>query len=84
MFRVLRMTEPCTSSTSRVTVGAVTSGLTVRLNTSETVPPAPSLAVTRRLAVPTAERAGVPLKTRVAVLNASQDGSALPSARVAL
>ena len=58
--------------------------VTVRLKVSEPVALLPSVAVTLTDITPTLAFNGVPLKVRVAALNASHDGRALPSERVAV
>ena len=65
------------------TVGASLVLATVRRNSLAALTPAASVAVRRMSSAPTSLLVGVPLKVRVAVLKASQPGSALPSARVA-
>ena len=57
--------------------------MTVSVNVSETLSE-PSLAVTLRSTVPLKFRGGVPENVRVVESNASQDGSAVPLARVAV
>ena len=52
-------------------------------NVSLTDPPLPSLAVTFTATVSISATAGVPEKIRLASSNSSQDGSAVPSSRVA-
>jgi len=55
-----------------------------RWNTLDTLALEPSVAVTLMLSVPTSPLAGVPDKVRVLASKESHDGSALPSASVAL
>ena len=57
---------------------------TVMANTSETLAPARSVAVTLTLMLPTSPLRGVPLKVRVGASKASQVGSGAPPASVAL
>ena len=58
--------------------------VTVRLKVSLMAALPLSVAVTFTAIVPTSPFNGVPLKVRVAALNASHDGNALPSESVAL
>ena len=51
---------------------------------SLTVPPLPSLAVTVTETVPASAACGLPENVRVAAVKVSHDGSALPSAAVAV
>ena len=57
--------------------------VTVRLKVSVIAKLPLSVAVTLTAITPTLAFNGVPLKVRVAALNASHDGRALPSERVA-
>ncbi len=54
------------------------------LKSSDTPAPAVSVTVTLSGSIPTLSLAGVPLKVIVAGSNVSQEGSAVPSANVAL
>ena len=58
--------------------------VTVRLKVSVIAKLPLSVAVTLTAITPTLAFNGVPLKVRVAALNASHDGRALPSERVAV
>ena len=60
----------------------LTIGMTVRVNTSLTIPPAPSSAVTRISRLPASAAVGAPVKLRAAGLKLNQAGSALPLERV--
>ena len=68
---------------AKVTVGVVAPSLTVMLNSSDTVPPLPSSAVTLTVSVPASPLAGVPDKVRVPASKLSQDGRGESSPRVA-
>jgi len=68
------------SSSTKSVAGALTS----ISNTSDTVPPLPSSAVTFTVNVPTSPAWGVPLKVRLPAVKVSQPGNALSSPWVAL
>ena len=72
-----------TATLSASATGASLVLATVMSKTSDTAALALSVAVTLMLRVPTSALTGVPLKVRVAALNASQEGSAEPLDSVA-
>ena len=65
-------------------VGALLAALTTMSNSSLTVAPSPSLAVTFTVTVPTSPPCGVPENVRVVSSKVSQGGSALSSSFVAM
>ena len=72
------------SAIALASVGASFVLPTVMLNVSEIAVLLPSVAVTFTASTPTFAFKGVPLNVRVAAVNVSQEGSALPSESVAV